>query len=134
MPDDFPRAESFRDCCGTLREFDLDLLVTDGGFFLRATEKGRGDGGYRFAAHSESSPYLALARLREKIPRLLAVRYLMAENGRRGLSHDAAGGHIGFGGVIVDGEFITFEDFAEMLQTYEGWDFSLTIRSVYDPA
>lgn len=34
-PDDFPRTETFRDCCGSLRTFGLELTVTDGGYFLQ---------------------------------------------------------------------------------------------------
>lgn len=121
-PDDFPRTETFRDCCGRLHDFDLALTVTDGGFFLRATEQGKGDGGYHIAAHSESSQYAALGRLRAKIRKYLATRYLMTENGRRTLSHDVARAYIGSGGVIIDGEFVDFEEFTGMLQTYEGWE------------
>jgi hypothetical protein len=131
-PDDFPETESFRDCCGNLRTFDLDLHETDGGFFLRATEISTGDGGYHIATHSESSPYLALGNLRAKARKYLSVRYLTEEHGRRALSHDSAHGFISYGGVIIDGEFIPFEELVEMLQTYEGWELSFQILSGFE--
>ena len=133
-PDDFPDTESFRDCCGNLRTFDLDLNVTEGGYFLRATEQSRGDGGYRVAAHSETSPYLALGALRAKIRKYLSVRYLTEEYGRKALSHGTALGFISYGGLIIDGDFIPFEEFVDILQTYEGWELSLNILSGFDKA
>jgi hypothetical protein len=132
-PDDFPETESFQDCCGEVREFQLELLAMDGGFFVRATEENDGgEGGYVIAAYSESSPYRALGKLREKARRHLATRYLSAEDGRRSFSHDVAKGYISYGGVVFDGEFVPFEEFAEMLQTYEGWQLSLRITDIYD--
>lgn len=131
-PADFPDAESFEDCCGTERHFDLNLLVTDGGYFLRAQERTDNDGGYHAAAHSESSPYLALGRLRDKIRLYLSQRYLITENGRRGFRHLTAEGYVDYGGVVIDGEFLAFDEFSDILQSYEGWEFTLKIRSGFE--
>jgi hypothetical protein len=130
--DEFPRIEVATDCCGTVRRFSVDVHTTDGGYFLRAVEEGVGQGGYEFAAHSEVSPYLALGQLRRRIRQGLATRYLTVEDGDRRLGHDAAVGTIGFGGVVIDGREVSFEEFASMLQVYEGWRFSLKIVDPYE--
>lgn len=70
--------------------------------------------------------------LRDKIRRGLATRYLSVEQGQRRLSHDSFKGRIGYGGVVVDGEFISFDELSYMLQTYEGFQISLTIVHIYD--
>jgi hypothetical protein len=129
---DFLRTETFTDCCGAVRHFSVQLLTTDGGFFLRATEIGVDSIDYSFAAHSESSPYLALGRLRDRIREGLATKYISVEDARRGLSHRRAVGTIGYGCVVIDGQEIPFEEFAEILQTYEGWQFSLRIGDGYE--
>ena len=43
------------------------------------------------------------------------------------LTHDRLRGRIDYGGVVVDGIFLTFDRFAELLQTYEGFQFDLKI-------
>lgn len=129
---DFPRVETCTDCCGRVRRFRVEVHTTDGGYFLRAREEGEESAGYEFAAHSEASPYLALGRLRQRISEGLAMRYLIREDGRRRLGHDRAVGRISYGSVVVDGEQIPFDQFVEMLQSYEGWQFSLRIADPYE--
>jgi hypothetical protein len=41
-------------------------------------------------------------------------------------------GRVSYGGVVVDGEFISFEEFCSILDTYEGFQFSLTIADPYN--
>jgi hypothetical protein len=128
--EDFPRIETAIDCCGNERRFIVEVHTTEGGFFLRATEENRD--GYEFAAHSETSPYLALGRLRSRIREGIATRYLSVDGHSRGLGHDIAVGRIGYGCVVIDGEEVTFEEFAEMLQVYEGSQFLLKIADPYE--
>lgn len=130
--EDFPRTESCTDGCGRVRRFRVELHTADGGYFLRASEEGAEAAGYAFAAHSETSPYLALGRLRQRISEGLATRYLVREDGRRRLGHDRAAGRIGYGSVVIDGEDVSFEEFNEMIQSYEGWHFSLRIADPYE--
>lgn len=130
--EDFPRVEIATDCCGNVRRFSVELLTTDGGFFLRARELGVETAGYEFAAHSEASPYLALGRLRARIREALATRYLTLEDGHRRFGHDRAVGRIGYSGMVIDGQEVPFEEFATMLQSYEGWQFSLKIADPYE--
>jgi len=131
----FPTSESFPDFTGKRREFVIELEVQSRGYFLRAQEKRRSgeEGGYTFAAYSPVDPFFALGLLRDKIRKGLATRYLLVvEHGRRTPSHDRLKGHIGYGGVVVDGEFIAFEELCSILDTYEGFQFSLTIVDPYD--
>ncbi|HEX5180567.1 MAG TPA: hypothetical protein VFW04_14615 [Gemmatimonadaceae bacterium] len=132
-PDDsFPTAETFVDCCGEPHEFALELLRTASGYFLRATECASKDDGYAFAAHSETGPYLALGRLRSKLQKGLATRYLAAGETQPRLGHDVAVGRISYGGVVVDGQSLTFDELAAILSVYEGWQFKLEIVDPYD--
>lgn len=134
-PDEyFPSVEAFFDFRGRKREFEIDLLVQKTGYFLRATEKGcRGQArSYAFAAYSPASPFVALGLLREKIRRGLATRFLVKEGHHRQLSHDRMQGRVGDGGVVVDGAFISFDEFCAMLQVYEGFHFSLQIADPYE--
>jgi hypothetical protein len=65
--EDSPRMETFRDCCGKKRDFEVFLNITDGGHFLRAREMRESPGGYEFAEHHPASPFVALGRLRQRI-------------------------------------------------------------------
>jgi hypothetical protein len=49
------------------------------------------------------------------------------QHGRLIVTHDRLRGHISYGGVVVDGIFLTFEQLAELMQTYEGFQFDLKI-------
>lgn len=55
------------------------------------------------------------------------TRYLVVEQGERPPSHDRLKGHISYGGVVVDGEFISFAELCAILDTYEGFQFSLQL-------
>lgn len=132
-PDDsFPTSETFVDCCGKPHEFALELLTTASGYFVRATERVSEDDGYAFAAHSETGPYLALGRLRSKIQKGLATRYLATGEPQPRLGHDVAAGHLSYGGVVVDGQFVTFHELEAILSAHEGWQFKLEIVDPYD--
>lgn len=127
----FPRTEAVTDCCGLSRRFEVILTTSDGGFFLRAREEREETGGYQFAAHHPSSPWVALRLLRGRIAEGLATRYLIREEGVRRLGHDRAVGHVGCGCVVVDGEEISFEELTDLLQSHEGWGFELRIQDPF---
>src|SRR3990172_48965 len=130
--DDFPRSETFTDCCGRNRQFTIELRTTPGGHFLTAKEADKPQGGYEFGAYAEADPYIARGGLRDKMRKGLSSRYLIVEYGRRLPSHNVLKGHVGYGGVIVDGEFVPFEEFVAMLQTYEGHQFLLHLADPCD--
>jgi hypothetical protein len=134
-PDEyFPTVESFPDFNGEKREFVIDLHVQARGYFLRAREKrsSEHEGGYKFAAYSPSDPFFALGVLRGKIRKGLATRYLVEEEERLSLTHDRLKGHITFRGVVVDGEFISLPELSTILETYEGFQFSLEIADPFE--
>lgn len=124
----FPNSEEFIDFAGNKRRFTLSVSTEPHGFWLYAIENPDSKGGYMFTAYSPVDPYQALWRLRKKVPKLLSVRHLAEENGKLTMTHDRLRGRVGYGGVSVDGQFIEFQDFLEMLQTYEGFQFDLRIR------
>jgi hypothetical protein len=125
---DFPTKETFVDFAGNTRTFNLEQYpVPGGGYGVAAIEDVVGDDGYRFRAFSVVDAFHALAALRKRIPKLLSIRHLFERHGRLSLTHDRLRGHISDGGVVVDGIFLTFEQMAELIQTYEGFQFDLTI-------
>lgn len=128
-----PRRETFVDCGGVTREFVIDFARADDRRFLTAVEVADHEGRYEFAAMSETDPYLALGKLRQTIRRELSTRYLLPGDGRLNLAHDELKGRIAYGGVAVDGRFVSFHDLLELIQTHEGFHFSLRIVDPDDP-
>jgi hypothetical protein len=128
MSNEFPKEDSFLDFEGKERVFEYQVHDVVFGYSVRARER-KADG-YEFQAFSESNPYNALGELRQKIRKRLSTRYLQVEHGHRHLYHDEAKGHISSGGVVIDGQFITFKELGIMMQTYEGHLFELKIRDL----
>jgi hypothetical protein len=128
----FPLRESFVDCCGRAREFIIDLSRSEDPRFLTAVEATDEQGRYEFAAMSESGPYQALGKLRRTIRRELSTRSLRSSGGRLSLSHDVLKGRIADGGVAVDGQFVSFAELLELIQSYESFHVSLEIRDPFD--
>ncbi|MDY0171015.1 MAG: hypothetical protein RBS80_31030 [Thermoguttaceae bacterium] len=130
---DFPRKEEFTDFAGRKRTFTVERVnVPSGGYGIHAVEDVEGDGGYVFREFSAVDPFHALGKLRHRIRRLLSIRHLSEEGGRLSPTHDVVRGRVAYGGVVVDGIFVTFEQFNEMIQTYEGFDFSLKLGDTGD--
>ena len=129
----FPLIEEYRDCAGVRRVFKLESEQTDLGWVLTATEQVDGPHGYYFKEFSTSSPAEALAPLRHKIKTGLAVRYLDASSKKLALTHDLMRGSIAFDpetermGILVDGTFISMDELEELLKTYEGWEFEMSL-------
>lgn len=124
---DFPSSEEFTDFAGRTRRFMLEQYPVPLGYGVCASEDVEGDDGYVFRAFSTVDPFQALGDLRKRIRKLLAVRHLVEEDGRLSLTHDRLRGRIDDGGVVVDGIFLTFDRFAELLQTHEGFQFDLKV-------
>jgi hypothetical protein len=124
---DFPRTEEFVDFAGHTRKFTVRLDPIPIGHCVTAIEEAEGDDGYVFRAFSSVDPFQALGDLRKRIPKLLSVRHLVRRDGRLSLTHDRLRGRISSGGVVVDGIFLTFDELAELLQVYEGFQFDLKI-------
>ena len=124
---DFPRTEEFVDFAGKTRKFTVKLDPMPIGYCVTAVEDVEGDDGYVFRAFSAVDPFQALGDLRKRIPKLLSVRHLVKREGRLSMTHDRLRGRISSGGVVVDGIFLTFDELAELIQTYEGFQFDLKI-------
>ena len=102
------------------------------GVTVRAEEEGSAGVGYKFAAYSETSPYSALGRLRQKMYRGLATRHIGGAPGRYRMLHDRLSGRItsdGGGGVVlvVDGIPLDIDDLVSILVSHEGWGFEMQI-------
>lgn len=126
-PSDFPSEESFVDFAGRTRTFSLEVMDTPIGHLVLAVENAEGDDGYAFDGFSSIDPFHALGLLRGRIRKGLSVRHLMGENGRLSLTHDRMRGRVSYGGVVVDGTFLAFDQLAEILQSYEGFQFDLKL-------
>ncbi len=129
---DFSIREEVEDYAGRMRSFVINCHEGGLGFTVRAEEEGHRGAGYQFAAYSETSPYSALGRLRQKMSRGLATRHVSGSPGAYRMLHDRLSGRItsdGNGGVVlvVDGIALGIEDLASILGSHEGWGFELQI-------
>ena len=129
---DFPMREEIEDYAGRTRAFMINCHQGGLGFTVRAEEEGRRGAGYQFAAYSETSPYNALGRLRQKMYRGLATRHVTGSASAYRMLHDRLTGRItsdGKGGVVlvVDGISLGIDDLESILNTHEGWGFELQI-------
>jgi hypothetical protein len=125
--DDFPAKEEFVDFAGHTRTFTLQHYLVPGGYGVTAAEDVAGDDGYVFRAFSVTDAFHALGDLRKRIPKLLSIRHLFERHGRLSLTHDRLRGRVSYGGVVVDGIFLAFDQLAGLLQTYEGFQFDFKI-------
>ncbi|MDO8278341.1 MAG: hypothetical protein Q7T63_09465, partial [Burkholderiaceae bacterium] len=70
---------------------------------------------------------MALARLRGKVRQGLAQRFLIKDGATIEMPFERIRGRIDSEGVVVDGRLVTRDEFLELLQPYEGWEFDLRI-------
>ena len=129
---DFPIHETVEDFSGRQRSFVIQCHEGELGYTVRASEEAADGPGYQFAAYSETSPYSALGRVRQKMSRGLATRHVTSNQGNLGMLHDTLKGRItsdGEGGVVlvVDGVPLRIEDLEDLLTSHEGWEFELRI-------
>jgi len=129
---DFPIEEEVEDHAGRARRFLITCYEGTLGFTVRAHEQNAHDTGYEFAAYSETSPYSALGRLRQKMYRGLATRHIARSPHGYRMLHDTLSGRIasdGNGGalVIVDGIPLSMDDLDRILISHEGCSFDLKI-------
>ena len=129
---EFPLREEVEDFSGKLRKFIINCHEGELGFTVRAEEEGAERMGYEFAAYSETSPFSALYRVRQKMYRGLATRHITGPPGERHMLHSELRGRItsdGHGGVavIVDGIPLGIDDLELLLRSHEGWALELRI-------
>lgn len=122
-----PKARTYTDCTGRAIEFVHDVHEMRGmGFHISAIESG-GSPGYEFKSAVCASPYIAYLDVHEKIQAELKQKYLVPADGDINLLSNELAGRVGYGGIVVDGKRITFEQLTKLLETYEGWEFSLKL-------
>lgn len=126
---DFPSSESFVDCAGARRHFELEVRhLPNHGYAAEAREVTSSEhGGYVFKAFAEASGTMALARLRGKVRQGLAQRFLIKDGATIEMPFERIRGRIDSEGVVVDGRLVNWDEFLELLQPYEGWEFDLRI-------
>lgn len=129
---DFPMREEVEHFSGKKLAFIIDCHHGHMGFSLRAREERAKDEGYEFGAYSETSPYSALGRLRQKMRRALATRHLSGAAGKYDMLHEQICGHITWSqergtALVVDGRRLALADLDKILSTHEGWNFELRI-------
>jgi len=131
---DFPRREEFEDFLGKKRAFVVDCHEGLLGYTVRAREEKPKGKGYEFAVYSETSPYNALGRLRDKARQSMATRYLGSGHD---MLHDKLRGRItsdGNGGVllVVDGLAVDMGELSRFFSIHEGWEFELKIKDALE--
>ena len=122
---EMPESRVFEDFAGRRRRFRIETSEVPTGWLVSAIEDVEGPGGYVFEAFAEANPVSALGELHQRIERGLAIRYLKDTEAGPAPTHDRVRGRIAYGGVVIDGRFLGFEQFAELLQTHEGFAFDL---------
>lgn len=113
-------------------------------FSLEAFELLEGNpGGYQFqmVCDPEDDLFALLARLVQKIRRALSVKHIKVIDGHGvQIADQTVRGRIEWDGsdfermpvVVVDGREISWEDFGQMLMSFEGWQFKLEILDPSD--
>lgn len=127
---DFPLKDTYEDFAGRKRSFEITYEPVPTGFSIRAAEVGKKGYGYEFNSFDPDNPYLALGRVRDKIRRALATRYLHKDGS---LTHDEVRGRITYlededdVGLVIDGKPMTMYEFSQILRGREGWEFELRL-------
>lgn len=130
---DFPLREAFTDCAGQTRHFVISYFPASLGFGVQAKEEGKDGEGFFFREFDATSPYLALGRIRGRIEKALATRHIeQREPGDFRFTHRTLRGRISYSdgqvAFVIDGQLLTLQQFAKMVETFEGFEFRLDIR------
>jgi hypothetical protein len=128
------------DCSGTVHEFHFTTRLFGSGVSVKAFEVRNGRrAGYRaeIIGDPDQDPMILLARLIDKLRRMLSVKYLHKDRSA-GLQivEQTVQGSIEWNAkngaptplLIIDGQEVAWEHFGRMLMTYEGSRFRLDIR------
>ena len=133
---DFPIRQEVEDFSGRRRSFVINCHDGPLGFTVRASEEDKEGLGHEFASYSETSPYSALGRVRDKMARGLATRHLSSAKGPKEMLHDSLEGRITSRGgavvVVVDGVALGIEDLERFLAAREGRGFEMRIADLLE--
>lgn len=102
---DFPSSESFVDCAGVRRHFELEVRhLPNHGYAAEAREVTTSEhGGYVFKAFAEASGTMASARLRGKARQGLGQRFLIQDGSTVEMPFERIRERFDSEGVVVDG-------------------------------
>lgn len=123
---------TFIDCAGIDRIFHITGHYSEeiNSYSLFAKEiLDSHEDGYLFQSHSYASPQDAMNKLTSKIRKELSKKYLDPNNVTH-LLHQSVYGRVSSGGIVVDGVFISWTKFVEMMQIHEGWEFKLDFKGL----
>ena len=133
------------DAAGEPHRFHFCLRLNGERVALEAFElKDGAPGGYTFEilGDSEGDLFALMAQLIERMRRALARRHLERDEASAGLRiaeflvrgridwDENEGGHLPL--LVIDGREVTWEQFGQMLMSYEGWQFKLEIKDPSD--
>lgn len=122
-----PKIRTYTDCTGRQIVFSHGVHILDGkGVSITATET-NGNPGYEFTSEVCATPHIAYLDLHKKIQIGLKQKHLLFTDNHLDLLANEMTGRVGYGGIVVDGKLVTFEQFADLLQTYEGWHISVKL-------
>ena len=135
IKENFPIIESYRNAAGKTIEFSVNLEDLSTGWTATATETDKSKGkriGYHFHVWS-ITPNEALWKIRAKIRKNLATKYLDETEGETTLTHDEIVGRItssdkGETVLEVDGKEVDSEKLWKILSAYEGSEISIVIK------
>ena len=133
---DFPIRQAFSDCSGQSRHFVITHYPLKLEFGVHAEEEGKDGQGYFFREFDAVSPYLALGRVRGRIETALATRHIepsdVPEPGGFQMTHRTVRGRVSYSrnqvAFVIDGQLLTLQQFAKMVETFEGFEFRLDIE------
>ncbi len=118
---------------GRRHTFLFHVYLNPGGLGIRAREHDPVDpeGGYEFAVlvPATTPSKMAYDKLVKKIRKGIQTRSLTTDRSR--LKEDRAVGRFGHENLVIDGREVTWDQFREILNCYEGWQFRL---EVLDPS
>ena len=127
------------DAAGVKRRFHFLLLHLGDRLSLEAFELQDGErGGYQFQMLDEAQADLfdLMARLVERMRRALSLRHLVDDGQRCSIVDKTVRGRIDcdLGSadrvpiLVIDGREVNWEQFGQMLMTFEGWQFKFEIK------
>ncbi len=127
------------DAAGVKRRFHFLLRLLGDQVALEAFEVQGGErGGYEFQIldDAEADPFELMARLVERMRRAILLRHLADDGLRLSIADVTVRGRISCDldsdyhhpMLVIDGREVSWEQFGQMLMTFEGWQFKLEIK------
>jgi hypothetical protein len=127
------------DAAGARRRFHFLVRHLGDRVALEAFEVRDGErGGYEFQIidDAEVDLFELMARLSQRMRRALALRHLADDGGRLSIAETSVRGRIGSDldsdprvpMLVIDGREVSWDQFGQMLMTFEGWRFKLELK------